>query len=79
MITGSKSVITTVQINMTSSSSSRSSLLPPYIPDTRVIVQGTALDRVAVIQTGLATNRRDTFPAFLRFYMVSFLASLSGT
>lgn len=34
---------------------------------------------VSAMVTGLATNRRDTFPAFLRFYAVDFLASISGT
>lgn len=47
------------------------------IADTRVIVQGTTLDSAMV--TGLATNREDAFLAFLWFYVVDFLASISGT
>lgn len=34
---------------------------------------------VSAMVTGLAANRKDTFPAFLRFYAVDFLASISGT
>lgn len=43
-----------------------------------VSVQRATLDRVSKTVAGLASNRKDTFPAFLRFYMVSFLASISG-